>query len=64
MKKDFDCVRMKHEIQQEIRREMAGLTVDEQRRRTEEAIRADPVLARIWEQARRVDPARSGVGPG
>jgi len=46
--KSFDCVQMKHEIQQRIREEMEGLSREEQRRRTEEAILADPVLAQIW----------------
>ena len=46
--KRFDCVRMKHEIQQRIREENEGLSQEERRRRTEEAILADPVLGRIW----------------
>jgi len=46
--KSFDCVRMKHEIQQRIREEIAGLSREERRRRTEEAILADPVLGPIW----------------
>ena len=51
--KEFDCVRMKHEIQQEILREMRGLSPEEQRRRTEELILADPILGRLWRKARR-----------
>ena len=47
--KSFDCVCMKHDIQQRIREEMAGLSREEQRRLTEEAILADPVLGRIWQ---------------
>jgi len=50
----FDCVKMKHDIQQRIQREMGGLSTQEKRRRTEEAIVADPLLGRIWRDVRRV----------
>ncbi len=45
--KSFDCVRMKHEIQQAILAEFRGLSAEEQRRKTDEMIQGDPVLARF-----------------
>ncbi|MBN2495756.1 MAG: hypothetical protein JXR96_14280 [Deltaproteobacteria bacterium] len=48
----LDCVRMKHEIQQAILEEMSSLTPEEQRRRTEERILADPILGPIWRRCR------------
>ena len=55
--KTFDCVRMKHDIQQQILREFAGLTPEEQRRKTREMIESDPVLARLWRRAEVHRPA-------
>jgi hypothetical protein len=49
--KEFDCVQMKYDIQQEILRDFAGLSPDERRRRTEEMIAVDPILAGIWHRA-------------
>ncbi len=54
MKKKFDCVQMKHEIQQRLLAEMTGLSPEEQRRLTEERIESDPILARLWKRARPV----------
>lgn len=51
-KKDFDCVEMKREIQRQILEEMRGLGSEEQRNRTEKAVKSDPVLARFWKDAR------------
>ncbi len=45
---------MKHEIQQAILQDLAGLSPEQQRRKTEEMIESDPVLARIWRRAQRV----------
>ncbi len=59
--KDFDCVEMKHQIQQRILEEFRTLTPDEQQRRTEEMIHSDPVLARIWDETRR--PAQPDCTP-
>jgi hypothetical protein len=53
-KKEFDCVQMKHEIQQGILKEMEGLTPEEQRRWTEESIAAHPILGPFWKKARKV----------
>jgi hypothetical protein len=56
-KKEFDCVQMKHDIQQRLLEEMAGLSLEERRRRMEERIAANPILGRLWREARRVQPA-------
>ncbi|NOS99902.1 MAG: hypothetical protein HOP29_04685 [Phycisphaerales bacterium] len=47
MNKEFDCVRMKHEIQQRLLEEMSRLGAEEHRRLTEERILADPILSRF-----------------
>ena len=49
----FDCVRMKHEIQQQIMKEHEGLSREEQRRLTEERISKDPILGPLWRKSRR-----------
>ncbi|MCG3130542.1 MAG: hypothetical protein FLDDKLPJ_01307 [Phycisphaerae bacterium] len=49
--KGFDCVRMKHEIQEGIAEEFKGLSVEERRLKTEAMICADPVLESLWRQA-------------
>ena len=59
--KTIDCVKMKHDIQQRILQETAGLSTEEQRRLTEQRILADPLLARIWREARRRDTAQRPV---
>lgn len=52
--KTFDCVKMKHDIQKKIAEEMKGLSEEEQSAKTEQMILANPILARIWKNARRV----------
>ena len=47
MKKDFDCVEMKNEIQRKLRAEYAGLSDTERRARMRQDILADPVLGPI-----------------
>ena len=59
--KTFDCVKMKHDIQQAILQDLAGLSSGQQRRKTEELIESDPVLARIWRRGQRV-AGRSAPG--
>ena len=59
--KMFDCVKMKHDIQQEIFQEMKGLSTEEKRRRMEEAIQSDPVLGRIWKNARHVYKSQNRI---
>lgn len=54
MNKDFDCVEMKRAIQEKIAGETAGLSSEEKRRCTEERILSDPILASIWQNARRI----------
>ena len=58
-KKTFDCVQMKHDIQQAILAELQGMPPAEQRRKTEEIIASDPLLARFW-KPRRSLPHRPG----
>jgi hypothetical protein len=53
-KKKFDCVKMKHDIQQEIMAEFKGLSEEEKWAITEKQILADPVLGPIWKKARPV----------
>jgi len=48
IQKSFDCVRMKHEIQERILKEMAGLSSAQRRQRTEERILMDPILGPLW----------------
>ena len=52
--KKFDCVDMKHEIQQQLLNEMKGLKPKEQRRIAEERILADPILGPFFQRVRRV----------
>lgn len=55
-KKKFDCVRMKHKIQEEILEEVRGLSREEQRRWTEEQIMSDPLLGSLRKKIQRVYP--------
>ena len=43
-KKDFDCVEMKHSIQQELRKEYAGLSDQERIAKIEEELRQDDIF--------------------
>ena len=61
--KTFDCVQMKHEIQQRILRETQGLSTQQKRRRTEQAIAADPILGPIWRNVRRVRTTNTVPSP-
>ncbi len=56
--KDLDYFEMKHAIQQRPLEEFRGLSSDEQRRRAEELIHRDPMLARAWQRARHLGLAR------
>jgi hypothetical protein len=42
--KEFDCVEMKAEIQEQLRREVAELGEEEARRRRAERLSRDPIL--------------------
>jgi hypothetical protein len=59
MKKEFDCVEMKRQIQAEHRREAMELGEEEAARRQWERVWADPLLGKIarerWPELRRVD---------
>ena len=56
--KTFDCVEMKHRIQDSILKELADLSPAERRRKTQELIESDPILARVWRNAPRVPEQR------
>ena len=60
--KRFDCVKMKHEIQQRILDEVAGLSPQEQRQKLEKDILSDPVLGPLWRRARRVSTSGPSTG--
>jgi hypothetical protein len=50
-KKKFDCVQMKHEIQQQLMKEFEGLSYEEQWAITEKRVLADPILGPFWKNA-------------
>ena len=56
--KKFDCVKMKHEIQQQLLKEMESMSPEEFRRMTRERILADPILGPIWRRAKPVPSRR------
>jgi hypothetical protein len=43
-KKSFDCVKMKHDIQKKLVKELAGLSMEERRTRLEAKMAANPIL--------------------
>lgn len=53
MKKTFDCVEMKHDIQQKIMMETSGMSDHEKQRWTENLIMSDPILSSIRKNARK-----------
>jgi hypothetical protein len=59
MKKEFDCVEMKWQIQAEHRREAEELGEEEAARRQWERVLADPLLGKIarerWPELNRVN---------
>ncbi|MFC1582836.1 hypothetical protein ACFL4W_04790 [Planctomycetota bacterium] len=52
--KKFDCVRMKHEIQERIFRENAGLSEKEINRIQMDKIKKDPILGDIVNRIRQM----------
>jgi len=52
MKKKFDCVQMKWEIQQKLRKEYEGLTLEERNRLAEQKINNDPILGPWWRKVK------------
>lgn len=55
-KTDFDCVEMKHQIQQKILERRKGLSPERAREETEKSILAHPILKEIWKKAKRINP--------
>lgn len=56
--KDFDCVRMKHEIQAQLDRQFEGMSDEEIRREQRQLIEEDPILGPIYRNVRIVNPSR------
>ncbi len=52
-KKDFDCVQMKHDIQQKILKETEGMSQQEVNAYTVKKIESNPILAKVWQRTRR-----------
>jgi hypothetical protein len=48
MKKKFDCVEMKHEIQRKLQAEYAGLSLAEQKKKMNREILLDPILGPMY----------------
>ncbi|HPB30392.1 MAG TPA: hypothetical protein PLB62_02950 [Candidatus Sumerlaeota bacterium] len=61
MKKTFDCVKMKHDIQQKIMMETSGMSEHEKQRWTEDLILSDPILSTIRKNARITRSSRRSV---
>ncbi len=57
MKKTFDCVEMKNEIQRKLQAEYAGLTLAEQKKKMKREILSDPILGPMY---RRLTEKRNG----
>ncbi len=51
--KEFDCVKMKREIQRRLQKQLAGLSAAEAERFSLERILSDPALAKMWREAKR-----------
>lgn len=66
MKKDFDCVEMKNEIQRKLRAEYAGVSDAERRERVHKELLADPVFGPLIRRSMedRSSVKESGVGYG
>ena len=57
-KKRFNCVTMKHEIQEGQRKRLKGLSPVEESRLIQTEIHKDAALARLWKTARRTAVSR------
>ena len=51
--KEFDCVEMKHKIQQRIMEKTKGMSAVEMRQKALDSILSDPILGPLWRSARR-----------
>ncbi len=56
-KKEFDCVRMKHDIQQKILKETEGMTQDKVNAYTMKKIESNPILSEVWRRVHRTTGA-------
>jgi hypothetical protein len=56
--KDFDCVRMKHEIQAQLDRQFEGMSDEEIRQEQRRLIEEDPILGPVYRNVRTVDLSR------
>ena len=61
MKKKFDCVQMKWEIQRKLMREEQGLSTDERNRRCEAKALSDPILGPWFRKVEERRPAVAAV---
>ena len=52
MKKKFDCVEMKYEIQRKLQAECAGLSLAEQKKKMKHEILLDPILGPMYRRLR------------
>ena len=61
---EFDCVALKDEVQGRLRRELQGLSDEEQRARIRQELEAsDSIVARKWRKCRvAASPASSNPG--
>jgi len=57
MKKKFDCVEMKNEIQRKLQAEYEGLTLEERKRKMDKELSASPILGPMY---RRLMGKRAG----
>lgn len=53
MKKTFDCVQMKWDIQRKLMKEYEGLSLEERKALMEKKISSDPILGPWLKEARR-----------
>ena len=58
--KKFDCVEMKWQIQEQIRKEHAALRKEDARKLEHKRAAADPILSGFLQKVRRLQPALTG----
>ncbi len=59
--KDFDCLRVKDEIQERLLEELEGLSLEERRERFEREVLSDPILGPFWRNSHKI--RTSGLRP-
>ncbi|MBF0361732.1 MAG: hypothetical protein HQK49_12010 [Oligoflexia bacterium] len=52
-KKNFDCVEMKNQIQKKLSEEKKKYTKDEWDKRREERFLNDPIMSKVWKNAKK-----------